>query len=211
VTKLAEELGRSAGEEPSARGLARTAKLVVRSARDAGAVAVTSGRWFADVGTDLATHVPVRDLAALRAQFDGLEGPALAGALIKNASRVSAAVGAAAGALVGAEELTPPAWLAIPAEVVVETLLVAAVEMKLIAELHEVYGRPIEGSTTEKGLALVRAWAEGRGVRVADLAGGAALSDILGHGARRELTKLVRRRMVRRRAGADADRCGRGR
>jgi hypothetical protein len=196
--RLAEELARTAGEQPSARSLARTGKLVVQSARAAGAGAITSGRWFAEIATELATHVPVRDLETLRAQYDGLDGADLAGALIRNGSRVSAAVGAAAGALVGAEELAPPAWLAIPAEVVVETLVVAAVEMKLIAELHEIHGRPIRGTTTEKGLALVRAWAEGRGVRIVDVAGGAALSDILGHGARRELTRLIRRRMVRR-------------
>jgi len=74
--RLAEELARSAGEPPSARSLARTGKLVVQSARAAGAGAVTSGRWFADIGTELATHVPVRDSETLRAQLPTIQNNA---------------------------------------------------------------------------------------------------------------------------------------
>jgi hypothetical protein len=83
---------------------------------------------------------------------------------------------------------------------IVETLAVAAVEMKLIAELHEVYGRPVPGRGRDRGLLLARAWAEGRGVRAAALVTPTGLSALLSVGARRQAVKLVRRRLVRRTA-----------
>jgi hypothetical protein len=109
-------------------------------------------------------------------------------------------MGAAAGALVAAEEFAPPSWLAIPVELVVETLAIAAVEMKLIAELHEVYSRPVPGHGRDRGLLLARAWAEGRGVTPAALATAEGLTALLGVSARRQVVHMVRRRLVRRTA-----------
>ena len=119
---------------------------------------------------------------------------------MRNAARLTAGMGAAAGALVAAEEFSPPTWLTIPVELIVETLAVAAVEMKLIAELHEVYGRPVPGRGHDRGLLLARAWAEGRGVTAAALVTPTGLSALLSVGARRQAVKLVRRRLVRRTA-----------
>src|SRR2546425_905644 len=84
----------------------------------------------------------------------------------------------------------PAGWLAIPVELVVETLAVAAVEMKLIAELHEVYGRPVPGRGRDRGLLLARAWAEGRGVSATALATPTGLSALLSVGARRQAAQL---------------------
>jgi hypothetical protein len=98
----------------------------------------------------------------------------------------------------GAEELAPPAWITIPFELVIETLAVAAVEMKLVAELHEAYGRPVPGHGTERALALARAWAERRGVTPHALTSSPGLSDLLGRGTRNEVMRLVRRRLMRR-------------
>ena len=143
-------------------------------------------------------RIKVRDLATLEAQHEGLHGDRLAQELAKNATRASAAVGAASGALMSAEQFVPPAWLSFPFELAVETLAVAAIELKLVAELHEVYGRPVEGSASERSTALVKAWAERRGVTAATVARPGGLADALGRGARQELSKLVRRRLVRR-------------
>ena len=110
----------------------------------------------------------------------------------------SAGIGAATGAIMGAEELAPPAWVGIPVELVAETLAVAAVEMKLIAELHEVYGLPVGGTPGERGMAIVQAWAERRGVSAASIAAGGGLSEALGRGTRNEIVKLLRRRLLRR-------------
>ena len=201
-----EELGRELArlaERPPAQAkevsglLARLTGLAVSSMREAGARAVASGRWLAEVALEAVPHLPVRDLATLQAHHGGLAGPPLADALVRNASRTTATVGAAAGAVAAAHELVPPAWVALPAEVVVETLAVAAVEMKLVAELHEVYGHPLPGRPAERALALARAWAERRGVTPGGLAGG-GLADSLGRSTRREVARLLQRRLLRR-------------
>lgn len=191
----------AAGQKPSAAGMARTAKLAATSMRAAGAGAVASGRWLAETVLDAVPHIPIRDRATLLAHHRGLEGADLAEALIKNAARLTAAIGAATGALAAAEELSPPAWLAIPAELVVETLALAALEMKLIAELHETFGLPVTGAPTARAMVLAQAWADRRGVRPEQLlTPDRALADVLGRGARNEVLRLVRRRMARRTA-----------
>jgi uncharacterized protein (DUF697 family) len=193
-----DELGRVASGDVDAAGLARLTKALAGSAKVAGARAVASGRWLAEQLVDNAPRIPVRDLRTLQAHHGGLSGAALAGELIRTASRASAAVGGAAGALMSAEELAPPTWVALPLELMVETLAVAAVEMKLVAELHEVYGRPVPGSSTERATAIVRAWAERRGVTPDLLARPGAVSDVLGRGTRNELIRIVRRRLLQR-------------
>lgn len=200
-----DDLGRAlgdlaGGEDPPASALARAGKLATRSMREAGTRAVASGRWLAETLVDAAPRVPVRDLALLQRQHPGLSGAALAEELVRTASRATGAMGAAAGALVAVEEFSPPAWLAIPVELVVETLAIAAIELKLIAELHEVYGRPVPGSGRDRGLLLARAWAEGRGVSPTALATPAGMSALLSIGARRQVVHVVRRRLLRRTA-----------
>ena len=144
----------------------------------------------------MATHVPIRDVATMEEQL-GLTGEALADRLVRNSARSSAGLGAVAGAVVGAEQLAPPAWLLIPVELVVETLLVAGLEMKLLAELQEVAGTPVSGTVTERGTALARAWAEQRGVRPTDLLSPKSV-DLVSRGARQQLLKSLQRRILRR-------------
>ena len=189
---LAEAISRTAAERPSARELTRLARLAGRGLRQAGAAAVASGRWLADVAVDVAGRLAIRDRDTLRAAYPELNDTEVADALVKTASLLTAAVGGAAGALAAAEEFSPPTWFAIPAELVVETLVVVAVEMKLVGELHAL--RDIRIS----GLAVARAWAEGRGVKPTELAGPDGLAGMLGRGARSEVTRLVRRRLLRR-------------
>jgi hypothetical protein len=195
---LPEALGRAAAGDIDRRAVPRLARLAVSSMRRAGTRAVAGGRWLTETAIDAIPHIPVRDLATLQAHHGGLTGAALAGELIRNAARATAAVGAATGALAGAEELSPPAWVALPVELVVETLAVAAIEMKLVAELHEVYGRPVPGRGTEKALILARAWAERRGVSGQALVSRGGLGEVLGRGTRNEVIRLVRRRLMRR-------------
>jgi len=197
-----EDLGRAIGELASAgtdRGsLKRVGGLVASSMRSAGARSVGTGRWLTEVVLDAAPHLPVRDLATLSAHHGGRTGADLAAALVRSATRTTAGIGAVAGALAGAEELAPPAWLALPAELVVETLAVVAVEMKLVAELQVAFGRPVVGTPVERGLAVAKAWAEGRGVTTAILAAPGGVGEALGRTARHEVTRLIQRRLARR-------------
>jgi hypothetical protein len=97
------------------------------------------------------------------------------------------------------EEWLPPSWIAVPFELLAETAAIAAIEMKLIGELHEVYRRPVPGPPAPRGYALARAWAERRGVTgIALIEGAPALGDVVGRTARKEIVKLVRRRALRR-------------
>jgi hypothetical protein len=195
--KVGDELGRVV-TNPSRTAMTALTKALGQSARNAGGVAVASGRWLAEVLVDVAPRIPIRDQATLQAHHEGRTGAELAGELITAASRTSAGVGAAAGALMTAEQFAPPAWVAIPLELVVETLAVAAIEMKLVAELHEAYGRPVPGSAKDRSTAILLAWAGRRGVTPAVLARRGGLSDALGRGTRHELIRAVRRRLVAR-------------
>lgn len=149
---------------------------------------------------DTAPRIPVRSLAILRAQHDGLDGEALAERLVESAAKSSATVGAAGGALVTAQWFATPTLLAVPVEVLAETLAVAVVEIKLLAELHEAYGVPMPGSAAQRGSALVRAWADRRGV---DPARPLTLTAALSGTAKNQ----IRRRLLRR-AGTNVSTVG---
>ena len=151
-------------------------------------------RWIADSVLTVAPHLPVRDLATLREHYRGLEGDALAERLIRNASRVTATVGAAGGGLGAVEWGAPPALLSAPVLISAETLAMVAVELKLIGELHEVYGMSVPGTGAQRAVALVNAWSGRRGI---SLSAGRGLSASLGLAARRELRDRLLRRFGR--------------
>jgi hypothetical protein len=157
----------STGLPPRARaGLVRRfATVVSDSARTAGAVAVGSGRWLADAVIETAPHLPVRDAETLSAHHNGLVGDGLAWAVIESAARATGAVGAAGGLLASVEFTTsPPLLLTAPVQVAAETLAVVAIEVKLIAELHEIYRRPAVGTPAVRAAAYLGAWTRGRAI-----------------------------------------------
>jgi hypothetical protein len=110
----------------------------------------------------------------------------------------SAAIGGVSGAAMSAQTFAPPTWIAMPFELVVETVAIAVIELKLVGELHEVYGRPVTGTASDRTIALVKAWAERRGVTAAVLGRKGGVADALGRGTRNELVRLVRRRLAAR-------------
>jgi hypothetical protein len=180
------------------KDLTRLAGALASSARAAGARAVATGQWLASTLIEIAPRIPIRDAATLSAEHEGRTGAALADELIRKASRASATIGGVSGAVMSAEHFVPPAWITMPFELVVETVAIAVIELKLVGELHEVYGRPVTGSGTERTVALVKAWAERRGVTAATLGTRGGVADALGRGTRNELVRLVRRRLVAR-------------
>jgi uncharacterized membrane protein len=174
------------------RLLAGLTRLLAGGLRRAGARAAASGAYLTEVVTDLAPHVPVRDLLVLRQHYDGLSGDALADALVQTASKVTAGIGAAGGALASAQHAAPPTLLAAPVQLVAETVAVVAVELKLVAELHVVYGRTPRGTPAEQAAAYLSAWASKRGLDVGN--GPPSLGAVLGTAARQQLrARLVRR------------------
>ncbi len=152
-------------------------------------------RWMADVVADVAPHVPVRDRATLRRHYDGLDGDELAERLIRNAARATAGVGAAGGGVASLEWAATPTLLSAPVLLAAETVAVVAIELKLLGELHEVYGRPVTGSALERASALVQAWSGQRGVN--PMVPGVGVATVLGTAARKELQGTLLRRFGR--------------
>lgn len=166
--EMAELVGRLSVEEDmdrETRGrlLIRLARLMAVSARRAGAAGVGRGRWLTDLVSEIAPHLPVRDLETLKAHHGGLSGEALADSLVRVAQRATTGVGAAGGALAAIEFTAPALLLSAPAQILAETVIVATIEVKLIAELHEVYGVEVPGSGTTRGAVFLQSWAQQRG------------------------------------------------
>lgn len=176
------------------RLLGRLAGTIGASARRAGVAGVTGGQWLADLLLQTAQHLPVRDLETLRGHHNDLEGDGLADSLVEVAMRATTGVGAAGGALAAVEYTAPTTLLYAPAQIAAETLAVAAIEVKLIAELHEVYGVAVPGSGTQRAVTFVHAWARRRGF---DPTRPGSLPRALGPAARNELRRRLMLRMSR--------------
>ncbi|MER7766708.1 hypothetical protein [Kitasatospora sp. NPDC096140] len=208
LAELVEEAERPVGEQPAAayearqrgRGravVAHTARLLGtggRAARGAARRAAYGSRALTEQLLQAAPRIPVRDLATLRAQHPGAAFPEeLADRLVAGAVRASGALGAGVGA--AAMMPVPPAM---PVEIAAETIAVAAVEIKLIAELHEVYGVPAQGTVSQRAGAYVGAWANRRGIDANLLvrpAGFAALA--IGAEVRKQLGRRLTRSSLR--------------
>ena len=161
-----------------ARATGRGTRAVQRRAGD-------GTGWLADHVVAMAPRLRVRDAAALRAQFPGKSPDEIAEALIEGAARAAAAAGGGAGLVA-----TLPVLPAFPAEIAAETLLLVGIELKLVAELHEVYGSPAPGRFPERMSAYVASWAHRRGVFMIE--GGLIFA------AGSPLARLLRRRLVGR-------------
>ena len=152
-------------------------------------------RWMADVVSDMAPHLPVRNLDTLRRHLDGLDGDDLADRLIRNAARATAGIGAAGGGVASVEWAAPPTLLSAPVLLTAETVAVVAIELKLIGELHEVYRQPVAGGAGERASALIHSWAGQRGVN--PLVPGVGVGAVLGTATRRELQSTLLKRYGR--------------
>jgi hypothetical protein len=203
IPELASRTGRvswrgvQSGGQASVRGLRAGSEKSVRGLRSGGQTAVSGlqtsgqfagrrlqalGRLMSAQVLEIAPKIPIRTIATLRDQYPGLSTDELADALIDTAARASAGIGAAVGAA-AAVPFIPTA----PVELGVETLSLVAVELKLIAELHETYGMPAPGNAAQRMLAYVSSWANRRGVAITT--GGFALA--MGSPVRRKLERRL--------------------
>jgi len=155
------------------------------------------GRWLTDLFLEVARRLPVRDRETLILHHGGLTGERLADSLVRTAANATAVVGAVGGALAAVELAAPPLLLSAPAQLVAETLVVAAIEVKLIAELHEVYGQPVPGNGGRRAAAYALAWAKRRGVDPLNPGWtSAALNGAARDALRRRLTRLLGRHLT---------------
>ncbi|MFJ7424124.1 hypothetical protein ACIQXD_36900 [Streptomyces uncialis] len=157
--------------------------------RKSGSRAKAGLAFLADRIIENAPRVPVRDLETLRAQFPGLTPEQLADKLVSGAANATSTVGAGVGA--AAMMPVPPAM---PAEMAAEITGVAAIELKLIAELYEVYGRRPPGGVKERTTVYLATWSQERGI---DVTKPSTVNAALGVHMKRELRQQIMKRMVR--------------
>ncbi|MFD7323345.1 hypothetical protein ACFV9D_19990 [Streptomyces sp. NPDC059875] len=162
---------------------------VKRGVKRGGESAKAGIGYLADRIIEIAPRVPVRDLATLRKHFPGLGPEQIADKLVAGAANASSTVGAGIGA--AAMLPVPPAM---PAELAAEITGVAAIELKLIAELHEVYGLRPPGTLTQRSTAYLTSWTEERGI---DPGKPTTVNAALGGQLKRELRQQIMKRMVR--------------
>jgi len=186
--------GENLDAEARTRMLARLTRLLASSARRAGASGIATGRWLAEVFMDVAPRIPVRDLETLSRHHHGLRGERLADSITRTAANATTAVGAAGGALAAVEFTAPPLLLTAPAQIAAEALVVAAIEVKLIAELHEVYGIQLPGGVTARSSAFAGSWARERGVNPLEPG---SITYALGAAAKQALRKRLLRTVGR--------------
>jgi hypothetical protein len=145
--------------------------------------------YLADRIIEIAPRIPVRDLEALRRQFPGLGPEELADKLVTGACGATATVGAGIGA--AAMLPVPPAM---PTELAAEITGVAAIELKLIAELHEVYGVRPPGNLKQRSTAYLNSWSGERGI---DVNKPSTVSSALNSHMKQQLRQQIMKRMIR--------------
>jgi hypothetical protein len=180
------------GADSAAHRGAESARKGVDEARRRAVLAsqsVTAGmNWLTSQVVAMSPRLRIRDRDTLRAQFPGRSDDEIAQRLIERAARAAGTVGGATGAWAAL-----PALPAFPAEVAAETLAVVGIEIKLVAELHEIYGMAATGGGTERARAYLGSWASRRGVYQVD--GGLLL--IAGSPLARQLTRRLAARVRR--------------
>ncbi|MCW2583861.1 MAG: hypothetical protein JWQ53_2651 [Klenkia sp.] len=169
-------------------------------ARAPGAESPTGSGWHpGTVLTDLlrsaAPRLPIRDRRQIRAAHPGATDSEIADRLVARAARLTATVGAATGGLTAAQWFATPSLVALPLELGAETVLVAAVEVVLIGELHELYGRPATGDARSRAGAYLTAWTQQRAVDGEARTGG--LMAQIGSAGVNALRRRVTRRLAR--------------
>ncbi|MEV0222660.1 hypothetical protein [Streptomyces sp. NPDC050704] len=171
------------------RRVAAVGHGVREGVRKGGSRARAGLAYLTDRIIENAPRIPVRDLATLRKQFPGLGPEQLADKLVAGACNATSTVGAGVGA--AAMMPVPPAM---PTELAAEVTGVAAIELKLIAELYEVYGLRPPGNVKERSTTYLNSWSEERGI---DVTKPSTFNGALGVHMKRELRQQIMKRMVR--------------
>ncbi|MEV5609569.1 hypothetical protein [Streptomyces sp. NPDC052225] len=177
------------GGSAARTGIRKSGTVVKTGMVKGGAAAKAGFGHLADRIIDIAPRVPVRDLATLRRHFPGLGPEEIADKLVAGAANASSTVGAGIG--VAAMLPVPPAMAT---ELAAEITGVAAIELKLIAELHEVYGVRPRGTLKDRSSAYLTSWTQERGI---DVAKPMSVNAALGGQMKRELRQQIMKRTMR--------------
>jgi hypothetical protein len=140
-----------------------------------------------------APRLPIRDRARLQQAYPGASDDEIADALTDRAARLTSGIGAATGGLSAAQWFAPPSLLTLPLALGAETVLAGGVEVVLIGELHELYGRRPAGDARTRASAYLASWSEQRPVDGV----GPGLASLMTAAGVRALRRQVGRRVAR--------------
>jgi hypothetical protein len=135
-----------------------------RPDEDKGARGWAPGALLTDLLDAAAPRLPIRDRDRLLRAYPGASDAEIADALAARAARLTSGIGAAVGGLAAAQWLAPPSLAALPLELGAQTVLVAAVEVVLVGELHELAGRRAPGDARARAGAYLNSWTTQRPV-----------------------------------------------
>jgi hypothetical protein len=193
ATGLGDVLGAVAGAVGAAFGPGRAPGAAPPAGASAPSGDRSPGALLGDLLAAAAPRLPIRDAARLRSAYPGASDAEIADHLVARAARMTGGIGAATGGLSAAHWFAPPSLLALPLELGAETVLVAAVEVVLIGELHELHGRPADGDARDRAAAYLAGWSAQRSV---EGAGAAGFGSLLGTAGMRALRRRVTRRLA---------------
>jgi len=189
VAAAAREAARPSDANASDAGRTDAGRTDARTERDR-----APGGLLSDLLDAAAPRLPIRDRDRLRRAHPGASDGEIADALVARATRLTGAIGAATGGLAAAHRFLPTSLLAVPLEVGAQTVLVGAVEVVLVGELHELAGqRPVGDARTRAG-AYLSSWTDQRAVG-SQAAGGVFAT--LGAAGAAALRRRITRRMAR--------------
>ena len=152
------------------------------------------GGLLSDLLDAAAPRLPIRDGDRLRRAHPGASDGEIADALVARATRLTGAIGAATGGLAAAHRFAPTAMLALPLEIGAQTLLVGAVEVVLVGELHELAGQRPAGDARARAAAYLTSWTDQRAVGSQAVGG---VFSALGSAGAAALRRRITRRMAR--------------
>ena len=139
-----------------------------------------------------APRLPIRTATQLRQAYPGASDEEIADALVARAARATSTIGAGTGGLTAARWFSPASLVTLPIALGGETLLVAGVEVVLVGELHELYGRPAAGDARTRAAAYVASWSDQRPFDGGPTAG---LGSLLGAAGVRALRTQIPRKL----------------
>jgi len=191
---LADVVAAVAGAARSARNPSAGGDAAGRAAGGGKSRGFAPGGLLTDLLDAAAPRLPIRDRERLRRAYPGMSDGDIADALAARAARLTGGVGAATGGLAAAQWFAPPSMVAVPLELGAQTVLVAAVEVVLVGELHELAGRPATGDARERAAAYLGSWTSQRPVG-SQTRGGlfATLSSVSTAAVRRRITQRLAR------------------
>ncbi len=153
----------------------------------------TPAALLGDLLAAAAPRLPIRDQARLRRAYPGATDDEIADTLVARAARLTSGIGAATGGLTAAHWFAPASLLMLPLELGAETVLIGGVEVVLIGELHELYGRRPDGDARTRASAYLASWSSQRPVDGVATGLGALLSAASVGALRRQVTRRMAR------------------